>query len=132
MTAREAGNRLIASAAAEQLRRLAAGEEVDRTVVLAGPVAAPPDATAVMPATAVVTQGPPTSAYPAQPAAPARRRSPAVWVAALLLVVLAAVAIGIAVARNNNGTTTTVEPGQPTLHQPLEDDVYQLEKLVHR
>ena len=135
MTAREAGDRLTASAAAEQLRRLAAGEDVDRTVVLAGPVIAgtgpSPDATSVMPATAVATQAPATSAYRPQPAAPARRRSPAVWVAALLLVVLAAVAIGIAVARNNNGTST-VKPGQPTLHQPLEDDVYQLEKLVHR
>src|SRR5437763_1115956 len=135
MTAREAVDRLTASAAAEQLRRLAAGEDVDRTVVLAGPVIAgtvpSPDATSVMPATAA-TQAPATSAYRPQPAAPARRRSPAVWVAALLLVVvLAAVAIGIAVARNNNGTST-VKPGQPTLHQPLEDDVYQLEKLVHR
>src|SRR3954452_8017382 len=131
MTAREAGDRLPASAAAEQLRRLAAGEDVDRTVVLAGPVPSAPDATAVMPATAVATPAPATSAYSPQPAAPARRRSPAIWVAALLLVVLAAVAIGIAVARNN-GTTSTVKPGQPTLHQPLEDDVYQLEKLVHR
>src|SRR3954447_18287230 len=132
MTAREAADRLTASAAAEQLRRLAAGEDVDHTVVLAGPVPSAPDATAVMPATAVATQAPATSAYRPQPAAPARRRSPAIWVAALLLVVLAAVAIGIAVARNNNGTTSTVKPGQPTLHQPLEDDVYQLEKLVHR
>src|SRR3954453_3530114 len=131
MTAREAVDRLTASAAAEQLRRLAAGEDVDRTVVLAGPVAPAPAARAVMPATAVATPAPATSAYSPQPAAPARRRSPAVWVAALLLVVLAAVAIGIAVARNHNGTST-VNPGQPTLHQPLEDDVYQLEKLVHR
>src|SRR3954452_20002775 len=129
MTAREAADRLSASATAEQLRHLAAGEDIDRTVVIAGPVVA--DATAVMPATAVATPAPATSAYRPQPAAPARRRSPAVWVAALLLVVLAAVAIGIAVARNNNGTST-VKPGQPTLHQPLEDDVYQLEKLVHR
>jgi len=132
MTAREAVNRLNASAAAEQLRRLAAGEEVDRTVVLAGPVAAAPNATAVMPATAVVTQAPATSAYTPGPPTSARRRSPAVWVAALVLVVVAAVAIGIALARHNNGTTSTVKPGQPTLHQPLEDDVYQLEKLVRR
>src|SRR3954466_12423106 len=136
MTAREAVDRLTASAAAEQLRRLAAGEDVDRTVVLARPVPSPgtgpsPDATSVMPATAVATQAPATSAYRPQPAAPARRRSPAVWVAALLLVVLAAVAIGIAVARSHTGTSTG-KPGQPTLHQPLEDDVYQLEKLVHR
>ena len=132
MTARDATARLTAADAAEQLRRLAAGEDVDRTVVMSGPVAAAPDVTAVLPATAVVTQAPSTLGYPVRPAPVAPRRSRAVLVAALLLVVVAAVAIGIAVARNNNGTTTTVRPGQPTLHQPLEDDVYQLEKLVHR
>jgi len=130
MTARDAALRLSAADAAEQLRRLAAGEDVDRTVVMAGPVPPPADATAVLPATAVVTQAP--SAYPARPAPVSQRRSRAVLIAAFLVVVLAAVAIGIAVARQNNGTTTTVKPGKPTLHQPLEDDVYQLEKLVRR
>src|SRR3954462_9729475 len=75
MTAREAADRLPASAAAEQLRRLAAGEDVDRTVVLAGPVPSP-DATSVMPATAVATQAPATSAYRPQPAGAARGRPP--------------------------------------------------------
>ena len=133
MTAREASGRITAEAAAEQLRRLAAGDDIDRTVVLPGPVVATPEATTVLPATAVVTQAPPAAAaYPARSAPAAPRRSPAVLIAALLLVVLAAVAVGIAVARQHNGTTSTVKPGQPTLHQPLEDDVYQLEKLVHR
>jgi serine/threonine protein kinase len=132
MTAREAADRISADAAAEQLRHVAAGEDIDRTVVLAGPVAAPPDATTVLPATAVVTQAPPAAAYPPRPSPAAPRRSRGVLIAALLLVVIAAVAIGIAVSRQNSGTTSTVKPGQPTLHQPLEDDVYQLEKLVHR
>jgi serine/threonine protein kinase len=135
MTARESAGRITADASAEQLRRLAAGDEIDRTVVLPGPVAAAPDATTVLPATAVVTQAPPAAARTARssPVTPAPSRRPsAVLVAALLLVVVAAVAIGIALARQHNGTTSTVKPGQPTLHQPLEDDVYQLEKLVHR
>jgi len=132
MTLRQPANRLTAEAAAEQLRHLAAGEDIDRTVVLPGPVAATRDATTVLPATAVVTQAP--AAYHSRPAsaAVAPRRSRAVLIAALLLVVVAAIAVGIAVARHNNGTPSTVKPGQPTLHQPLEDDVYQLEKLVHR
>ena len=131
MTAREAAARITAADAADQLRRLAAGEDVDRTVVIAGPVTTAPDATSVLPATAVVTQAPAAS-YPARSAPVAQRRSRAVLVAALLLAVVAAIAIGIAVARQNNATTTTVNPGRPTLHQPLEDDVYQLEKLVRR
>ena len=131
MTAREASNRLSAAAAADQLRLLAAGRDVDRTVVMSPPAAVAPDATAVLPATAVVTQAPGT--HVARPAPVPQRRSRAVLVAALLVAVIAAIAIGIAVARqNSNGTTTTVKPGKPTLHQPLEDDVYQLEKLVHR
>ena len=132
MTAREATGRITAAAAAEQLRRLAAGDDIDRTVVLPGPVAPAPDATSVLPATAVVTQAPAAAAYPARPSPVAPGRSRAVLIAAFVLVVVAAVAIGIALARQHNGTTSTVKPGQPTLHQPLEDDVYQLEKLVHR
>jgi len=134
MTAREPADRITAAAAAEQLRHLAAGQDIDRTVVLPGPVTAPPDATTVLPATAVVTQAPSAAAYETRPApvAGAPRRSRGVLVAALLLLVIAAIAVGIAVARHNNGTTSTVKPGQPTLHQPLEDDVYQLEKLVRR
>ena len=130
MTAREASSRITAAAAADQLRRLAAGEDVDRTVLLAAPVATPPDATAVMPATAVVTQAP-AAAYATGTTPGGQRRSRAVLVAAFVLVVVAAVAIGIALARHN-GAATTVKPGQPTLHQPLENDVYQLEKLVRR
>jgi len=131
MTAREAAARITAAEAADQLRRLAAGEDIDRTVVMAAAVTSAPDATSVLPATAVVTQAP-SAGYPARSAPVTQRRSRAVLVAALLVVVVAAIAIGIAVARHNNGTTTTVKPGQPTLHQPLQDDVYQLEKLVRR
>lgn len=134
MTARAAAGRITATQAAAALRRLAAGEDLDRTMVISAPVAAAPDATSVLPATAVVSQR--TSAYD-QPlpaaASVARRRPNAVLIAAFLLVVVAAVAIGIALARQHNGgSSSTVQPGHPTLRQPLEDDVYQLEKLVHR
>ena len=130
MTARDAARRITATQAADALRRLAAGEDLDRTMVISSPVAAAPDATSVLPATAVVSQR--TSAYD-QPPPVARRRPGAVLIAAFLLVVVAAVAIGIAVARQHNGgSSSTVQPGHPTLRQPLEDDVYQLEKLVHR
>ena len=130
MTARDAARRITATQAADALRRLAAGEDLDRTMVISSPVAAAPDATSVLPATAVVSQR--TSAYD-QPPPVARRGPSAVLIAAFLLVVVAAVAIGIAVARQHNGgSSSTVQPGHPTLRQPLEDDVYQLEKLVHR
>jgi hypothetical protein len=135
MTARDAAQRVTAPQAADALRRLAAGEDFDRTTVLPGPVTTPPDATSVLPATAVVSQQMP--AYqprpaPAPAAAAARRGPSAVVIAAFLVVVVAAVAIGIALARQNNSSGSTVQPGHPTLRQPLEDDVYQLEKLVHR
>jgi len=130
MTARDAARRITATQAADALRRLAAGEDLDRTMVISSPVAAAPDATSVLPATAVVSQR--TSAYD-QPPPVARRGPSAVLIAAFLLVVVAAVAIGIALARQHNGgSSSTVQPGHPTLRQPLEDDVYQLEKLVHR
>lgn len=134
MTARAASGRITAKQAADALRRLAAGEDLDRTMVISAPVAAAPDATSVLPATAVTSRR--TAAYdqPLPAAASVARRGPnAVLIAALLLMVVAAVAIGIALARQHNGgSTSTVQPGHPTLRQPLEDDVYQLEKLVHR
>jgi serine/threonine protein kinase len=134
MTARAVAGRITATQAADALRRLAAGEDLDRTMVISAPVAAAPDATSVLPATAVTSRR--TAAYdqPLPAAASVARRGPnAVLIAALLLVVVAAVAIGIALARQHNGgSTSTVQPGHPTLRQPLEDDVYQLEKLVHR
>jgi hypothetical protein len=132
MTAREPANRITAVQAADALRQLAVGEDVERTVAISTPVVAAPDATSVLPATAVVSQQVPAYEGPAVPVASPRRRANAVLIAALLLVVVAAVAIGVALARQHNGTSSTVQPGHPTLHQPLEDDVYQLEKLVHR
>jgi hypothetical protein len=55
-------------------------------------------------------------------------------VAAFVVVVVAAVAIGVALARqhNNNGPTAFT-PGTPTLNnQKLESDMQELEKSVRR
>jgi eukaryotic-like serine/threonine-protein kinase len=132
MTARDAAHRISAPQAADALRRLAAGEEIDRTVVRPPATVVTPDATSVLPATAVVSQQVPAYRQPGAPVAARRNGPSAVLIAALLLVVVAAVAIGIALSRQNSGSGSTVQPGHPTLRQPLEDDVYQLEKLVHR
>ena len=125
MTAREPAQRPAAGQVADALRRLAAGD-TGRTVVL--PPAPSPQATAVLPATAVATQSP---AYADVRPTPAPRRAARVFLAALLLAVVAAVAIGVALARQNSGPSNYT-PGKPTLHQPLEDDMQQLEKLVRR
>jgi eukaryotic-like serine/threonine-protein kinase len=132
MTARDAAHRITAAQAADALRRLAAGEDIDRTVVMAAAATPTPDATSVLPPTAVVSQQVPGYQEPPVGVSSRRRGPNTVLIAALLLVVVAAVAIGIALARQNNGSGSTVQPGHPTLQQPLEDDVYQLEKLVHR
>jgi eukaryotic-like serine/threonine-protein kinase len=132
MTARDAAHRITAAQAADALRRLAAGEDIDRTVVMAAAATPTPDATSVLPPTAVVSQQVPGYQEPPVGVSSRRRGPNTVLIAALLLVVVAAVAIGIALARQNNGSVSTVQPGHPTLQQPLEDDVYQLEKLVHR
>jgi serine/threonine protein kinase len=134
MTAREAAQRVTAPQAADALRRLAAGEDLDRTVALTPPPS--PQATTVLPATAVVThQAAATTAYPTAGGPVAGRRGPgALLLAAILLVIVAAIAIGIAVARQDSGGGgATVQPGHPRLHDAqLENDVYELEKLVHR
>jgi len=133
MTAREPDQRPSAGHVADALRRIAAGGDIDRTTIVAPPTR--PDATAVMPATAVVTQGAPTrtaaATYPAQPAQ--RRRVNGVLVAVLVIAVAAAIAIGVALARQNNGTPSSYTPGTPTLkNAQLEQDMQDLEKLVRR
>ena len=131
MTAREPSRRITASQAATALRSLAAGEDLDRTVALTPRPS--PEATSVLPATAVVA-GSATSSYPVGPVA-ARRRSPsAVLIVAALLLVAAAVAVGVALSRqHNNGPASSYTPGTPTLNnQKLENDMQTLEKLVRR
>ena len=131
MTARDPAQRISAQQAADALRAIAAGEDLDRTAVIAPPPT--PQATTVLPATAVVTSH--VAATTAGPAAPvARNRRPAaVWIAAFLVVVVAAVAIGIALARQHNNGPTAYTPGTPTLtNQKLEQDMQDLEKSVRR
>src|SRR4051795_12205552 len=71
MTARVPAQRPTAGQVADALRAIAAGEDVDRTVVM--PRAAAATATQVLPATAVVTQAPRQPAPPSYAAAPRRR-----------------------------------------------------------
>ena len=134
MTTRDQAQRISAGQAADALRAIAAGEDVDRTVVVARPPS--PAQTSVLPATAVVSQqAGATAVYPAAPAGPVPTRRPVgLWVAAFVVVVVAAVAIGIALARqhNNNGPAS-YKPGTPTLqNQKLEQDMQDLEKSVRR
>ena len=138
MTAREPAQRPTAATVADSLRRIAAGEDLDRTVAMTS--AAPnPNATQVLPATAVGTQGaawPAAAQTTAHPVARPARRGPsaAVIVMILLLVAAAIAAAVIAVQRNNNsGSTTNFTPGHPRLHPAkVERDVRHLERLVHR
>jgi serine/threonine protein kinase len=132
MTAREAGQRPTAAQVSEALRSIAAGGDVDRTVIIPASSA---DATTVMPATTVMRTAATVGGEPVirRTAAPAARRrfNPVVVVAALLIALAAAVAIGVAVARNQNSTGANVPAGKPTLHGQLEHDMHELEKLVH-
>ena len=139
MTMRDPAQRPTAPTVADSLRRIAAGEDLDRTVAMTQPVSS--SATQVLPATAVATQAgawSPASATQAAPAAAARpaRTGPsrAVIVMILLLVAAAIAAAIIAVQRNNNsGSTTNFTPGQPRLHPgKVERDMRNLERLVHR
>jgi eukaryotic-like serine/threonine-protein kinase len=137
MTARDPGQRPDARTVADSLRRIASGEELDRTVAM---TPASPTATQVLPATAVVTQGAWTGAeQPATTAGPlagrlARRGpSPAVIVLVVLIVAAAVIAAVVALHHNNSGSSTSFTPGQPRLHPPkIERDMRHLEKLVHR
>ena len=131
MTARDPVHRPTAAQVADALRAIAAGGE-DRTIAMPPPT----QATTVMPP--VTTVLPATTAAGEQvirrtPVAPARRRfNPAIVVVALLVAVAAAVGIGLAVARHQNDTPSSYQPGKPALHEPLETDMQDLEKLVRR
>jgi len=132
MTLRDPGQRPKAVVVADSLRRIAAGEDLDRTVAMA---AAAPTATQVLPATAVATQAAwsqPTTA--AQPARSARRGpSPGVIVLILLLVAAAVAAVIVALQRNSSDSGTSFTPGRPRLHPTkVERDMRNLERLVHR
>lgn len=129
MTARDAARRPSAAKVADALRAIAGGD-ADQTVVLAPPAAATtvlPAATTVMPATTAAGE----TVIRRRATAPVRRRiNPAVVVVALLIALVAAVTIGVAVARNQNGTPASYKPGLPALHEPLESHMENLEKLV--
>ncbi|HET6816481.1 MAG TPA: serine/threonine-protein kinase [Mycobacteriales bacterium] len=138
MTLRDPARRPSAATVADSLRRISAGEDLDRTVAMTPPVS--PTATQVLPATAVATQlgatTGPAGATAAGPLAPSQRRSgpsPAVIVFILLLVV-AAIAVALVALRNNSSNTTThFTPGKPKLHPAkIERDMRNLERLVHR
>ena len=132
MTTRDPERRITAAQAADAFRAIAAGEDLDRTAVIAR--APSPQATSVLPATAVVTSyGAAGAAGPATAAVARRRRPVAVWIAAFVVVVVAAVAIGIAIARQHNNGPAAYTPGTPTLtNQKLEQDMQDLEKSVRR
>lgn len=137
MTLRDPAQRPSATTVADSLRRIAAGEDLDRTVAMA---AASPSATQVLPVTAVATQGA-WSQPAAEPLAatgvaarPARRGpAPAVIVLVLLLLAAAVAAAIIAVHRNSSDSTPGFTPGHPKLHPAkVERDMRRVERLVHR
>jgi len=135
MTVRDPGQRPDATVVADSLRRISAGEDLDRTVAIA---AAAPSATQVLPATAVATQAawsqPAASPTTAGPVGRARRGpSPAVIVLVVLLVAAAAAAVIVALQRNSSDSSTSFTPGSPRLHpSKVERDMRTLERLVHR
>jgi eukaryotic-like serine/threonine-protein kinase len=134
MTTRDPGQRPNAVTVADSLRRIAAGEDLDRTIAMA---AAAPSATQVLPATAVATQA--AWAQPGAEAAtgagrPARKGpSPAVIVLILVLVAAAAAVVIVVLQRNTSDSTPAFTPGQPRLHPArIERDMRDVERLVHR
>ena len=129
MTRREPAARPSAPQVATTLRRFAAGEAMDRTMAMpapAGPVAA---ATTVMPAVADPTRAMPAPVPTSVTATRPRRGRAVVLVIGLIVVALVAAVI-VATMRSANHSGGTVKHGKPKLHQPLERDVRQLEKLV--
>ena len=132
MTMRDPAQRPRAVVVADSLRRIAAGEDLDRTVAMA---AAAPTATQVLPAaTAVATQAAWSQPTTAQPVRSARRGpSPAVIVLVLLLVAAAVAAVIVALQRSSSDSGTSFTPGRPRLHPTkVERDMRNLERLVHR
>jgi serine/threonine protein kinase len=138
MTARDPAARPTAATVADSVRRIARGDDLDRTAVLA-PTAAPA-ATTVLPPTAVTPRHAQTAVFPAyaEPAptpvpAPARRRGISPFLVVALLVVVAAIAaVAVALSRQNS-TPSSYTPGKPTLHpSKVENDMQDLEKLVQR
>lgn len=133
MTDRWPDDRPTAAQVADALRRIATGQEVDPTVML--PRATSSAATAALAPTAVATRA---AAATQQVPAPSHREqarrgpSPAVVVVVLLLVAAAGFAIAFAVSRNGTTGPANYTPGKPSLHQPVENDMQRLEKLVRR
>lgn len=122
MTARKPSERPAAADVATALRAM--GEDPDRTVAL------PPRPAPVAQHTQVLSTSTPVQRAPAPVAA---KRRTGLWVALVALLIVAAAAVGIAVAKhqNNSATPTNYVPGSPTLHPAqLEDQMQQLEKLV--
>jgi serine/threonine protein kinase len=136
MTARDAAARPASAEVADALRRLASGVDLDRTVALA-PAPAPdhtavlPSMTSVLPPSAAPVAAPIADTGPRRPA-PRRRAVSPVAVAAIVLVALTIAAVAYAISRQSSSSSTSFTPGTPRLHQPLENDVEQLEKLVRR
>jgi eukaryotic-like serine/threonine-protein kinase len=129
MTRREPTGRPTATQVASTLRRFASGEALDRTMAMPAGGSVSPAATTVLPPVASYTQAMPAPAPTT--VTPARgRRGPAVVVVIVLIVVAAAAAVIVATMRSDNNSGGAVQHGKPRLHQPLERDVRQLEKLV--
>ena len=119
MTKRRPADRPAASDVADALRAM--GEDPDRTVALPPRPTPVVERTQVLPSTAAVQR------------APVRQRRTGIWVALVSLAIVAAAAVGVAVAKqqNNSSTPPGYVPGSPTLHpSQLEDQMQQLEKLV--
>ena len=129
MTRRDPAARPTAVQVATTLRRFAAGEAMDRTMAMPAPVGPAAAATTVMPPIADPTQAmrapAPGSVTGARP-----RRGRAVVLVIGLIVVAVVAAVIVATMRSANHSSGTVKHGKPRLHQPLERDVRQLEKLV--
>jgi serine/threonine protein kinase len=121
MTARQPADRPAATDVATTLRNI--GEDPDRTVAMTpAPVVA--QRTQVLSSSAPVQRG---------PAPVVAHRRTGLWVALVAVLIIAAAAIGIAVAKHQNGSAAPANyvPGSPTLHPTqLEDQMQQLEKLV--
>lgn len=128
MTRREPAARPTAVQVAATLTRFASGEALDRTMAIPAPVSGGA-ATTVMPPLAASTQAMPAPMPTSVTTAPPRRGRTVVVVIGLIVVAVVAAVI-VATTRSANHSSGTVKHGKPHLHQPLERDVRQLEKLV--
>ena len=134
MTRRDPTQRPTAPDVASALTAIADGRRPDATVAMSAAPTMTAATTQAIPRAASETQVLPPTLAGSRPETmtPVRRRGPAGIVVVIVLLIAAATIAAVIVALRHNNTVSGagVHHGKPTLRQPLEHDVRQLENLV--